>query len=117
MANKKQNPKRPRFLTFWLGLIFILNSVAIMIGILEYASAIHHPNISNTDITKEVIYSVLVLVAALLVWKWYKSGLYLLLFLGLISWLSYPTAIAFVYSLASVGIIYLAMRPAWNSFK
>ena len=116
--------KRPTFLTVWL----ILIAVADVFSLISYtvgASALTTmmPNFPAWTLWVYDALIVVQLVSVVLLWMWKKIGFYLIVGCAIIAAivniyaLGVSGVIGVIFGLAGVGILYLAMRPAWEQFK
>ena len=116
--------KRPMFLTVWLvimalGGIFSLysytvGSAAIMLAL---------PNFPSWAIPVYALLGVVNLTAVAMLWMWKKMGFYLIIASAVIiaslngMILGVAGIGSSVFAVIGIGILYLAMKPAWQNFK
>lgn len=120
-TNKTVANKRPTFLTVWLILIMVFNTIDFLSYTLGYSTLVHHHDFTGGEVIAIAIISLLEFVGALLIWKWYKSGLYLAVFCAVAIIFADPSLskreFSVAYSFIGITILYLAMRPTWHSFR
>ena len=113
--------KRPTFLSVWLILIIIVNVVNLLTYTLGYSSLVNHHGFMRWEVIGLAVISLIGLGGALLIWSWYKSGLYLIILGTIASIFVNPSLsrreFSVAYSIIGIAILYMAMRPAWRRFK
>ena len=118
--NKTAN-KRSTFLSIWLVLIIIVNVINFLVNVFEYSSLVHNRGFTGGEVIALAIINLLEIVGALLIWKWYKSGLYLVILCAVAGFFAYPTLSrslsSIFYSFIGIIILYLAMRSTWRRFR
>src|SRR6266851_1719113 len=124
MTRSYSRMKRPTFLTIWLVLIVLANLYSLYsytLGTATITTAM--PNFPSWAFILLDILALVEIVSAVLLWMWKKLGFYLIigaaavavvvnvLTLGLLG------LVGILGAVIGVGILYLAMRPAWANFR
>jgi hypothetical protein len=116
--------KKPTFLTIWLILMSIAGVFTLYSYTLSSSSITQNlPYLAPWVIPTYALLAVWNLASIALLWMWKKLGFYMIIastvvvasINGMI--LGSLGVAATVFALIGIGILYLAMRPVWNSFK
>jgi hypothetical protein len=116
--------KRPTFLTIWLVIMTIAGIYTLYSYTLGAASIkATLPNLASWTLMLYAAMSLLNLISVFLLWTWKKVGFYLIIASAII--VASINGMTFgvlglgasLSALLGIGILYLAMRPAWQSFK
>lgn len=80
------------------------------------------PNMPSWVFTPFALLVLLNLVSVFLLWTWKKLGFYLIIASSVIAVLlngmiGLGGIVTIIFTLAGVGILYLAMKPVWQNFK
>lgn len=116
--------KRPMFLTIWLvimtlGAIYSLYTYTL--GSANITKLL--PNMPSWALTVFAILGFVNLLAVAMLWMWKKMGFYLVIGTAIVvaslngMLLGVAGIFTSIFALVGVGILYLAMKPAWQNFK
>jgi hypothetical protein len=115
------NTKRPTFLTIWLVWMTISGVYGLYSYTLGSANIVKAiPAMDSWVLPAFTLISVVNLIAIAMLWAWKKLGFYLVLATAIVAFLINIMVLGVGWSVLGwigVAILYLAMKPVWQSFK